>query len=146
MTAAAFDTYAAAKRLRDAGFDERQAEAAVSMVRDAAGADREQLATKADVEALRTATKADLAELRAATKADLAELRAATKADLAELRADLAALESRVDAKLAALETRLRADLATKADLETLRSELRWMLAFQAAIILAIAAKLFGIV
>ena len=106
MNAAAFDTYTAAKRLRDAGFDERQAEAAVSMVRDAAGADREQLATKADLDAL----------------------------------------ESRVDAKLAALETRLRADLATKADLETLRSELRWMLAFQAALILAIAAKLFGIV
>jgi len=102
MNAAAFDTYTAAKRLRDAGFDERQAEAAVSMVRDAAGADREQLATKAD---------------------------------LAEVRADLAALE-----------TRLRADLATKADLETLRSELRWMLAFQAALILAIAAKLFGII
>ena len=106
MNAATFDTYAAAKRLRDAGFDERQAEAAVSMVRDAAGADREQLATKADLDAL----------------------------------------ESRVDAKLAGLETRLRADLATKADLETLRSELRWMLAFQAALILAIAAKLFGIV
>ena len=106
MNAATFDTYAAAKRLRDAGFDERQAEAAVSMVREAAGADREQLATKADLDAL----------------------------------------ESRVDAKLAALETRLRADLATKADLETLRSELRWMLAFQAALILAIAAKLFGIV
>ena len=102
MNAAAFDTYTAAKRLRDAGFDERQAEAAVSMVRDAAGADREQLATRAD---------------------------------LAEVRADLATLE-----------TRLRADLATKADLETLRSEMRWMLAFQAALILAIAAKLFGIV
>ena len=104
MNTATFDTYAAAKRLRDAGFDERQAEAAVSMVRDAAGADREQLATKADL-------------AHFATKADLA-----------------------------ALETRLRADLATKADLETLRSELRWMLAFQAALILAIAAKLFGIV
>ena len=98
MNAATFDTYAAAKRLRDAGFDERQAEAAVSMVRDAAGADREQLATKADL--AHFATKADLAELRAATRADL----------------------------------------------ETLRSELRWMLAFQAALIVAIAAKLFGIV
>ena len=49
MNAAAFDTYAAAKRLRDAGFDERQTEAAVSMVRDAVSADREQLATKADI-------------------------------------------------------------------------------------------------
>ena len=74
MNAVAFDTYAAAKRLRDAGFDERQAEAAVSMVRDAAGADREQLATKAglaelkgDIEALRASTKADLAGLEART-------------------------------------------------------------------------------
>ena len=58
---AAFDTYAAAKRLRDAGFDEDQAEAAVSMVRDAVGHDRNQLATKADLEQLRIATKADLA-------------------------------------------------------------------------------------
>ena len=49
MNAATFDTYTA--RLRDAGFDERQAEAAVSMVRDAAGAEREQLATKADLDA-----------------------------------------------------------------------------------------------
>ena len=52
MSTATFDTYAAAKRLRDAGFDEDQAEAAVSMVRDAVGADREQLATKADLAAL----------------------------------------------------------------------------------------------
>ena len=61
MNAATFDTYTAAKRLRDAGFDERQAEAAVSMVRDAAGADREQLATKADLAEVR----ADLAGLEA---------------------------------------------------------------------------------
>ena len=39
-----------------------------------------------------------------------------------------------------------RGDLATKADLAALRSEMRWMFGFQAALILAIAAKLFGIV
>ena len=65
MNAAAFDTYTAAKRLRDAGFDERQAEAAVSMVRDAAGADREQLATKADLDALESREDAKLAALEA---------------------------------------------------------------------------------
>ena len=52
--------------------------------------------------------------------ADRADL--ATKADLAELRA------------------------VTRADLAALRSEMRWMFGFQAALILAIAAKLFGIV
>ena len=72
MNAATFDTYAAAKRLRDAGFDERQAEAAVSMVRDAAGADREQLATKADVAEL----KGDVAALESRVDAKLAALEA----------------------------------------------------------------------
>ena len=61
MSAAAFDTYAAAKRLRDAGFDEHQAEAAVAMVRDATSADREALATKTDLAEIR----ADLAALEA---------------------------------------------------------------------------------
>ena len=61
MNTLTFDTYAAAKRLRDAGFDEDQAEAAVSMVRDAVGTDREQLATKADLAVVR----ADLAALEA---------------------------------------------------------------------------------
>ena len=65
MNAATFDTYTAAKRLRDAGFDERQAEAAVSMVRDAAGAEREQLATKADLDALESRVDAKLASLEA---------------------------------------------------------------------------------
>ena len=41
-----------------------------------------------------------------------------------------------------------RGDLATKADLADLatKAEMRWMFGFQAALILAIAAKLFGIV
>ena len=62
MNAGTFDTYTAAKRLRDAGFDERQAEAAVTMVRDAVGSDRDNLATKSDIADLRAelATKADL--------------------------------------------------------------------------------------
>ena len=50
MGTVAFDTCTAAKHLREAGFDERRAEAAGSMVRDAAaGTDRGELATKADL-------------------------------------------------------------------------------------------------
>ena len=65
MSTATFDTYTAAKHLRDAGFDERQAEAAVSMVRDAVGADREQLATKADLDGLESRVDTKLAALEA---------------------------------------------------------------------------------
>ena len=72
MSAAAFDTYTAAKRLRDAGFDEDQAEAAVSMVRDATAADRDPLATKADLATLDNRLGAAISTLRADTRADLA--------------------------------------------------------------------------
>ena len=110
MSAATFDTLTTARKLEAAGVERRQAEAHAEALREAVSADRDALATKADLDA-------KLAALETRLRADLA-----TKADLAELRA------------------------AGRADLETLRSELRWMLAFQAALILAIAAKLFGIV
>ena len=51
MTVATFDTCAAAKALREAGFDEAQAKAAVAMVRDAV---TEGGAAKADLAGLET--------------------------------------------------------------------------------------------
>ena len=62
MAVAAFDTYAAAKTLREAGFDERQAEAAVTMVRDAM---TESVATRADLAAAVADLKADMLMLKA---------------------------------------------------------------------------------
>ena len=61
MTASTFNPLAAARALEAAGVDRRQAEA----LREAATADRNELATKADLAALRAATKADLAGLEA---------------------------------------------------------------------------------
>ena len=59
-------------------------------------------------------------------------------------------LRSAADAKLDQLVTRidLKTELekfATKADLASLRSEVRWMMGFQAALILAMVGRLFGI-
>lgn len=71
----AFDTLSATKRLREAGLEERAAEAIVELVQSTTQfPDISGLATKAD-----TATKADLAELAHATKMDIQAL----KADLA---------------------------------------------------------------
>ena len=53
MTGTTFDTLAAAKTLREAGFENRQAEAVAGVMRHAVGADRDTLATKADIAALR---------------------------------------------------------------------------------------------
>ena len=53
MTSTDFDTLSAAKRLREAGFNEDQAEAIAEGMRKAATADRSELATKADLAAVR---------------------------------------------------------------------------------------------
>ena len=59
MTGAAFDTLTTARELEAAGVERRQAEAHAEALRRAVSADREQLATKADLAELR----ADLAGL-----------------------------------------------------------------------------------
>ena len=94
MSASTFNPLATARNLEAAGVERRQAEAIAEGMRQAAGADRDDLATKGDLDALRKETKSDLHR-----------------------------------------------------EIGTLRSELRWILGFQAALILAaVAAKLFGIV
>ena len=72
MNGIAFDTLAAARALREAGFEDRQAEAVIGVVRRAVGADRDSLATKAAFAALRADIDTGFAGLRA----DIATLRA----------------------------------------------------------------------
>ena len=104
MTATTFNPLAVARDLKAAGIEANHAEAIAEGMREAAdaaaGADRGDLATKADLAGVRDELRAEIAELRTANRADL----------------------------------------------ETLRSELRWILGFLAALIFAMAAKLFGIV
>ena len=73
MTTLAFDTHKAVKALKEAGFDDPQAEAVVATVGEAIGGS---IATKADIAEVRTTTKTDIAQLRAEMKTDIAQLRA----------------------------------------------------------------------
>ena len=136
MLATAFDPLAAARDLKAAGFESEQAEALAAQLRFAAGADHADLATKADVEAL----KGDIDALRAATKADVEALRTATKVDIAET-------ESRLRADLAETETRLRT--AIQADIAGIRAELgtvRWAVGLIAAFLFVIGIRVFGLI
>ena len=164
MLATAFDPLAAARDLKAAGFESEQAEALAAQLRVAAGADHADLATKADVAALRTEMKADVAELRG----DVAALRTETKADIAELKGDVAALRTETKADVAelkgdvaALRTETKADVAelkgdvaalrteTKAAIAGLRAELgtiRWAVGLMAAFTFAIGLRVFGLI
>ena len=52
MNETTFDALAASETLAQAGFDERQAKAVAGVMRQAVGADRDKIATKADLAAL----------------------------------------------------------------------------------------------
>jgi DNA-binding transcriptional MerR regulator len=108
----AIDTLKFAKRLREAGFSDPQAEALVATVQEAAeGSD---LVTKADLGEARAELETEISELRAELKADISELRAELKADISELKADVAAVRS----ELREVELRFQARLeAVKADI-----------------------------
>ena len=73
MQTAVFDTLATAHALKEAGFEDAQATAIVDALRHAV---TEEVATKADLSALRAELKADLSALRAELKTDNAEARA----------------------------------------------------------------------
>jgi DNA-binding transcriptional MerR regulator len=107
LAALAIDTLKIAKRLREAGFSDPQAEAVIATVQEASeGAD---LATKADIGEIRSAFRLDITELRAELKADIFELRAELKADIAELRAEIGAVRSEIRELELRFEARIEA-------------------------------------
>ena len=106
MTTTTFNPLAVARDLKAAGIEAEHAEAIAGAVHQAAGADRADLATKTDIDAL----KGDIDAL----KGDIGALRKETKADIHR-------------------------------EIGTLRSELRWILGFLGALILAMAANMLGI-
>jgi hypothetical protein len=127
MTPYTFDTLSASKQLREAGMSEGVAEAVVAVFQHAtSGVDLSDLATRADLDALRVtmATKADLD--RFATKLDIADM---------ATRADLAGLATKADI----------ADMATKTDLHGLRADFSEKLRQHTLAMLGGMGVLFGI-
>jgi len=116
----AIDTLKIAKRLREAGFTDPQAEAVVASVQEAA----------------------EGAEF--ATKGDLDEVRSELKADIAALRSELRETELRLEAKIRETELRLEAKI------ETIRSEMLAMRADIRSDMLAMKAdmlnRVFGLI
>ena len=91
--AIAFDTHRFVKRLTESGFTEKQAE---TLAEEHVALLNANLATKADVEALRQETKTGIETLRQETKADIARveagieaLRHETSAAISTVKADL---------------------------------------------------------
>jgi hypothetical protein len=91
------DTLQTVKRLKEAGFNEPQAEALTGLLRDAQEAEQGQLATKADLGALDAKIERSVAELNAKIERVAAELDAKIERFAAELRAEFALIRSEME-------------------------------------------------
>jgi septal ring factor EnvC (AmiA/AmiB activator) len=121
MTAIAFDALKFAKRLKDGGFTEQQAEALATVGTEFV---EDNLATRRNLKELELAVQRYIKELEAALRRDIKELdtkieqiRAALKRDIEEFRADLERdikeLETRAFREMKDLEYRMTIKLRT---------------------------------
>ena len=114
MSALAFDTHAAVKKLKEAGFTEQQAEAQTTLLVDVIAGE---LATKHDIETVKhdietvkhdiETVKLDIENVRAELKRDIETLRAELKRDIetlhTDMKHDMKELELRLTIKLGAM-------------------------------------------
>ena len=100
VTAPGFDTLVYARRLKEAGVDDAQAEAHAEAMRDAI---TESVATKADIARLEAKIDTKHTDLKAEIDTGLAGLKAEIDTGLAGLKAEIAASERRTMIAMLAL-------------------------------------------
>ncbi len=144
LEAIAFDSLSFVKRLTASGFTEAQAE---GLAHEQVNLLHSNLATKADLEALRLANQVEIEKLREATKADFEKLRVEIEKLRETTKADLEALRLANQAEIEKLRETTKADLekfreTTRADLASAKVEIvKWMvgaLAAQGALIVTL--------
>ncbi len=118
----AFDTHKAVKQLKDAGFNDDQAEAVTTLFWDTRALDLENLATKDDVQALRREMEAHVTQLRSEMEAHTAQLRSEMEANTAQLRTEMEANTAQLRTEMEANTTQLRSEM--EANTTQLRSEM----------------------
>ena len=115
MAAIAFDTLKYAKRLKDAGVPDKQAEAEVEALAEALEVNLKDLPTKDDLTRETGLLRRDLKELETSLKRDMKELESSLKRDIKELegsqKRDIKELEGSQKRDLKELETSLKHDL-----------------------------------
>lgn len=139
----ALDTLQTMKRLKEAGFNEAQAEAMTEVLRESREGTIADLATKADIAELKSEIDKFAAETRtefAAVRSEMALLRQGFEAKFASLEARIAGSEAKFESKLESL----RRDFESK--LEILRRDMTIRLGSMLVVMTGIllAAKFFG--
>ena len=146
----AFDTLAAARDLEAAGIERKQAEKIAETIRTVQG----DLATIADIAGVKTNISAVETELKAdiaGVKTNISAVETELKADIAGVKTNISAVEAELKADIAGVKTELKAGIAgvkteLKADIAGVKTELgalKWLIGFMAALLIAVAARVF---
>ena len=123
----AFDTLKFVEKLEAGGFTHGQAKATAEAFAEATS---QELATKADITAIRADVKNEIAAIRADVKNEIAAIRADVKNEMAAVRAELKETETRLQANIKEIDTRLEAKIETSA--ANLKVDiLRWLVVTQ---------------
>ncbi len=89
MTTPTFDTLRIAQALKEAGFDDSQAQAIVSAIRSSLG---ENVATKVDIADVKT----EIADVRTVIATEIADVRTVIATEIGGVRTEIAASEARM--------------------------------------------------
>jgi hypothetical protein len=114
----AIDTLKVARRLREAGFSEPQAEAVVAAVQE--GEEGGDFATKGDLTIQNVELKAEIAAQGAELRAEIA----AVRAEIELVRSEMREMEQRLISRMTSEIASLRSDLSDQ--IASLKSELGW--------------------
>ena len=129
------DTLQTARRLKESGFSEPQAETLSAVFQEVQESHLQTLATKSDLAALRGELKSDIAALRSELKGEIAELRSDLTALRTEIRGDIAVLRADLKTGLAELHSSLSQRITQNEGEIRL---LKWMFGFTLASLLAV--------
>ena len=139
MATTGFDTLKVSQDLKAAGFNEAQAGA---IVRSMAGAFREMIVTKSDIDQLQASTTAEFGAVRT----EIDRLRASTKSEFASVRTEIDKLRTSTTAEFSAIRTDFAGlQASTRADIANLKAEVFRALWIQGAGIIGIHLAIGGL-
>jgi chromosome segregation ATPase len=120
----AIDTLKVSRRLRDAGFDEAQADAFITTFQEAA--ETSDVVSKGDLRDVETSLRQGIADLRAEVvdiRTEITDLRGQLRQTETALRAEIGAVRVELQAEIAAVRAELReTELRLEAKIEAVRA------------------------
>ncbi len=107
MAAVAFDTYRIVKRLKEAGFDEKQAEAVTSAIQESTAVDLSHVVTVEHFDQRINEVFGHVKEVETQLKSSISALENRLDSSVAGLEGKISALENRLESSVAGLETKI---------------------------------------